>query len=178
MEELRYQLYEETMKECTFNPQITNVATKVQRNVPSPNSQGFHQASASDPVYLRLYRQKDQLPRSITEKKHRTHEERELDGCTFAPTIYSQLEKPIGKERIDSRLDEKESEKLNSTNLEMNSTIVNTNSRDDGDLHSVPVTPNGFSETVQRLVLLVIYITDSQNAKCLGAKETKRKRRF
>lgn len=99
MEELRYQLYEEEMRECTFRPQITQVAAKLSYYPPS--SGGTHpeddfysvdgqsiDSNSSTPAYERLYQQKNKIPKSIIEKKHRTQEERELDGCTFTPQIF------------------------------------------------------------------------------------------
>lgn len=39
------------------------------------------------PVHQRLYMQKDKVPRSIEEGKHKTREEEELEGATFAPSL-------------------------------------------------------------------------------------------
>jgi hypothetical protein len=101
MEELRYQLYEEEMRECTFRPQITQVAAKLSY-YPPPSSGNSHPAeddfysmdgqsidsNSTAPAFERLYQQKNKIPKSIAEKKHRTQEERELDGCTFTPQIF------------------------------------------------------------------------------------------
>jgi hypothetical protein len=103
MEELRYQLYEEEMRECTFRPQITEVASRLSSYPPALQSheeaedasthsfdnESFHSGSAVGvPAYERLYHQKNKVPKSIMEKRHRSREERELDGCTFAPQLF------------------------------------------------------------------------------------------
>jgi hypothetical protein len=114
MEELRYQLYEEEMRECTFRPQITEVASRLGSSYPpavlqsndeesvsySFDNESFHSGGGGGggggsgsgvgglPAYERLYHQKNKIPKSIAEKRHRTREERELDGCTFTPQLF------------------------------------------------------------------------------------------
>jgi hypothetical protein len=106
MEELRYQLYEEEMRECTFRPQITQVAAKLSYYPPHLSAGATPAAAAGEddfysmdgetvdsncssvPAYERLYQQKNKIPKSIIEKRHRSLEERELEGCTFTPQIF------------------------------------------------------------------------------------------
>jgi hypothetical protein len=114
MEELRTSIYMETMKECTFKPTITNTAIK-HGGVPfametlqkmalnedikdrkrrdseaSESERVFNIELTADgvTVFDRLYSQKDKVPKSIAQEKHRPMEARELDGCTFEPKLY------------------------------------------------------------------------------------------
>lgn len=114
MEELRTSIYLETMKECTFKPTITAVAARhggvpfaietLQKmalnedirdrrrtdSEPSELESGFNIALTPNgvTVFDRLYSQKDKVPKSIAQEKHRPIEARELDGCTFVPQLY------------------------------------------------------------------------------------------
>ena len=129
MDELRAAIYEETMRECTFKPTITRnaerhggvsfAAESLQKNRSAAKEDGLRR-SDSDPlsgsdeqhsvavcpetvtVFDRLYSQKDKVPKSIAADKHRTIEEREMDGCTFAPQLYKPFHQTTGVRRTRS----------------------------------------------------------------------------
>ena len=99
MEELRYQLYEEQMRECTFRPHITHNVAYLNQHQQNQNQYQRDENDGDDddvtnnslsllPAYERLYQQKDKLPKSIQENKHRLTGEKELDECTFRPNIH------------------------------------------------------------------------------------------
>lgn len=179
MEELRYQLYEDEMRECTFRPQITEVANKLSyyppSAVPQPDEEshsidGSVDSGLSLPAYERLYQQKNKIPKSILEKRHPTREERELEGCTFAPHIYrpksvpgmrkdetTTTVKPLYSKSKEGDSDSEETyQKLNEISTK-NSIIELMRERQQSQspqeaesVKPLPSQPKGYAESVQR----------------------------
>jgi hypothetical protein len=97
---LRKQLADREKSECTFKPTLYTKSSFAALNATSYSPCGewadevdYSYGSLGDagalgkPRFERLYALKDKLPESIVQQKHKSFQEREMEGCTFAPRV-------------------------------------------------------------------------------------------
>lgn len=98
---LRKQLADQEKSECTFKPTIFTRNSFAALNLSGEShvvgkwpeevdySYGSHNNHSSNGKsrFERLYALKDKVPESIAMQKHKSFQERDMEGCTFAPNV-------------------------------------------------------------------------------------------